>query len=268
MQAFYFHATLRASLWLPLCCASVLASAQDVTRDTLVRNWGRSTTDQKISAISAGLNSPARESKALALSGVARLGMEDRASVQRRFPASSIRPYLQDADAEVARQAARAYVAISESDETAEADIVAVAASGRSPLRQYEYIRYLSPKGITSEAARQWLTSLAQRPLSEEKFSAVEALVVGNRMPPASLLPQVMELIRSPEYFCALSLVLSLERFGLPASTYIDELIELRSKLEQEAKLSVDDRTVVLRAEFAVAGPAMDEAIAALQALQ
>jgi hypothetical protein len=263
-----FRTTLRAALWLPLCSAAALASAQDVTRDTLVRYWSRSSTDQRISAISAGLNSSAKESQALALSGVARLGAEDRASAQRRFPASSIRPYLQDADAEVARQAARAYVAISDSDETAEGDIVAIAAGGRSPLRPHEYIRYLRPKGITSEAARQWLTSLAQGPLSEEKFSAVEALVIGTEMPPASLLPQVMELIRSPEYFCALNLVLSLQKFGLPAATYIDELVELRAKLEQEAKLPVDYRTVVLRAEFSDAGPVMDEAIAALQALQ
>jgi hypothetical protein len=267
MRSSCFRTTLRRALWLPLCCSAALAWAQDATRDVLVRNWDRSSTDQRISAISAALSSSASENKALALSGVARLVVEDRASAQRRFPASSIRPYLQDPDAEVARQAARAYVAISDSDETAEADIVAIAASGRSPLLPHEYIRYLRPKGITSEAARQWLTSLAQGPLSVEKHSAVEALVILNGMPPASLLPQVMELIRSPEYFCATNLVLSLKDFGRPAARYVDELVELRAKLEAEAKLPVDARTVVLRTEFATAASVMDEAIAALQKL-
>jgi hypothetical protein len=199
------------------------------------------------------------------LSGVARLGAEDRASAQRRFPSSSIRPYLQDSDAEVVRQAARAYVAISDSDQTVEEDIVAIATGGRSPLRPHEFIRHLRPKGITSDAARQWLTSLAQRPLSVEKFSAVEALVIGGEKPPASLLPHVMELIRSPEYFCAANLVLSLKTFGQPAVGYIDELIELRAKLEVEAKLPVDHRAVVLSTEFAIAASVMDEAIAALK---
>lgn len=204
----------------------------------------------------------------IALDGVARLGLEDPAPARRHFPGSSIRPYLQGPDAEVASLAARAMVAISDSDEAAESEFVAIAASGRSPLRPHEYIRHLRPRGITSEAARQWLMSLAQRPLSEEKFSAVEALVAGLEMPPVSLLPEAMELIRSREHFCALNLVLTLKKFGRPAAAHVDELIELRVKLEQESKLPPDNRSVVLYAEFSVAGPAMDETIAALRALQ
>lgn len=259
--------TRRAALWLPLLCAAALASAQEVTKETL-RNWALFSTDQKISAIDAGLSSPAKESRALALNGVARLALEDPASAQRHFPASSIRPYLLDADAEVAGQAARAIGAISDSDAAAESEIVAMATSGRSPLRPHEHVRYLRPGGITSEGARQWLMSLAQGPMSEDKFSAAEALVVGLEMPPASLLPEVMELIRSPEHFCALNLVLTLKKFGRPAAMHADELIELRTRLERESRLLPDDRSVVLYAEFSVAGPAMDEAIAALRALK
>jgi hypothetical protein len=204
-----------------------MVSAQDVTEDVIVRNWLQSSTDQKISAIRAGLISPAKRSNALAMVGVALLGVEDRAATQRLFPASSIRPHLLDADPDVAREATRAYLSI--------------------------------------EAARQWLTSLAQKPLSVEKFSAVEALVIGTRTPPVSLLPQVMELIRSPQYFCAGNLVISLKKFGSPAAKYLDELIALRAKLEVEAKLPVDDQTVVLYMPFATAASVMDEAIAALQ---
>jgi len=257
--------TLRKALWLYLCCSAMVGSAQDAMRDVLIRDWQRSSTDQRISAISVGLSSTAAESKALALSGIARLGVEDRASTQRHFPVRAILPYLEDVDAEVARQAARAYASLSDTDEAAEVGIVATATSGRSPLRSHEYIRYLRPSGITSEAARRWLMSLAQGPLSVEKFSAVEALVIGMEVPPASLLPEVMELIRSREYFCAGNLVLTLHKFGRPAARYLDELIALRAKLQTEGRLSVDDRAVVLHTSLATATSMMDEAIAALQ---
>lgn len=248
---------------LLLCCVAGVAFSQDVDRDVLVRSWERSSAEQKISAIIEGFSAESSESRALALSGIARLAIEDRQLVQQRFPASSIRPFLQDADAEVVRQAARAYVAISNSDEAAELEIVAAATSGRSTLRPWEYVRYLRPMGITSDAARMWLTSLAQGPVSEDKYSAVEVLV-NVRTPPAFLLPHVMELIRSPQYFCSPNLLNSLPGFGRPAEAYVSELTGLRAKLEAEGKLPVDSRTVVLVTEPEVALSILDEAIAAL----
>src|SRR5690606_35777830 len=122
----------------------------------------------------------------------------------------------------------------------------------------------------TSEAARRWLTSLAVGPVSDEKYSAVHALIIsslvgGSDIPPPSLLPHVMALIRSREYFCDHTLVISLEKFGRPAVQYVDELVALRAKLESEARLPVDDRSVVLRTQYETAASAMDEAIARLQ---
>jgi hypothetical protein len=260
-----FRVIVLRALALPLVFGAALAAAQDVTKEVVVRTWWQSTPEQKISAINAGLDSPSKQDHALALIGISRLGAEDPATARRLFPAGTIHPYLLDADSDTADAAARAWLVIADSDAAAEAHIVAVVTSGQSARRPHEFIRYIRADGITSEVARKWLMSLAQGPLSVEKYSTTEALVSLEASPPATLLPHAMELMRSREYFCTPSLVLSLKKFGRPASRYLDEVIALRAKLEAEGKLRVDDRSVKLMTAPDVAVSLMDEAIAALR---
>jgi|GEM_PF-2375196 len=251
---------------LALLCMVAVALGQEALEDLVTRKWFDVDTDEKIATISAGLNATKSETRALALTGIARLVAEDRATAQDRFPARTILPYLQDADADVAKTATRAYMALVGDDVKAETDVVNVARRGGGPLGTLDYVRVLRIDGISSEAAKDWLISLAQRPVSVEKHTAVETLVFGMASPPVSVLPHVMDLIRSPEYFCDTILVTYLPKFGADAATYLAELVSLRARLQSELNAPLQDRAVTIKVEPHIALSAMDETIAVLRA--
>lgn len=253
-----------------LSCATTKAPAQEVDGDVLTREWMQASNEQRVSAIESALRGASDKRRATALNAISLLVAENGEAARRQFTPGSIRPYMLSQNEEVSRTATRAYFAVSDSDAKAEADLVAMIRRGELPLPSINYIRYLRPGGITSDAASRWLTSLAVGPISAEKYAAVHALIIhslvgGSDTPPGSLLPHVMALIRSPEYFCDYTLVRSLEKFGRQAVQHVDELVVLRARLESEAHLPVDDRSFVLRTQYEMVASVMDETIARLQ---
>lgn len=260
----------RFGLLVALSGAVTNGMTQDVREDVLTRDWAKSSYEQRVAAINLGLGHPSDQRKTLALQAISLLAAEDRAAAMEQFTPNSIRVYLLSKDQDVSRTAARAYFAVSESDASAESDLVAMIRSGELPAPPVEYIRYLRTGGITSDAARSWLLSLSAGPVSAEKYAAVHALVVnslagGNETPLPSLLPHVMALIRSPEFFCDYTLVRSPEKFGHPAAQHLDELLALRARLVSEANVPADDRSFVLRTEPDMSLAAIDEVVSRLR---
>jgi hypothetical protein len=220
-----------------------VALGQADLRTVLVEEWQIHGPEYKALLLADGLNSRQAEERALALAGIARLSLEDRELSRARFAAEDIARSFDDGDAEVVRQAMRAYASLAADDSAAEAAIVARARRGGGPLQDWEYIRYLRPEGITSSQARDWLLELAEGPVAANKFSAAELLVFRLDEPPQSLLPEVMQLIRSDEYFCHPNLTQFVPKFGPGALSYLDELKELRASLSSRIGTAAGNRS-------------------------
>lgn len=242
-----------------------IAFGQSLTRKLLVEDWTQFTPEAKASLLSTALSDSRPEEKALALAGIARLALEDSELTRASFAARDIAAFFHDGDAEVVRQAMNAYVAIVESDDAAETEIVARARLGGGPLQSWEYVRSLRANGISSDAARDWLLDLARGPISDDKFSAAEALVGRTDQPPQALLSEVMQLIRSPEYFCYPSLTQFMPKFGLDAVAYLDELKELRVILSNRIGTAAGLRLAGSRSLGAFDLEMMDKAIEAIE---
>ncbi len=144
--------------------------------------------------------------------------------------------------------------------------IVGRALLGGELFEQGRHIQFLEYRGLVSPAARDYLTSLTEGPISERRYSATRALLQAAPSPPESLLPKVMELIRSAEYFCHSNLVRHLPKFGSAATAYTDELRVLRGELEAELLLPPDDRSVRITSQSTVLS-VLDSAIAELEGM-
>lgn len=231
--------------------------------------WMQASVEQKIAAIDTGLRSASERERAMALNAIAQLAVEDAAQAREHFSADSLRPHIFDHHTDVTMTAMQAYLAVSESDAAAEAGIVQMFRDGGLPRPWINYARYLRRGGISSDAARAWLTAFVDGPVTDEKYVAVAALVtpalIRDEALPASLLPPVMELIRSSRYFCDITLLQALEKFQPHAAQHVDELVALRAKLESERELAVDDRSFTLRAGVEQVASVLDEVIAALK---
>jgi hypothetical protein len=175
-----------------------------------------------------GLSREDAEDKESALAGVLRLAMAAPYLARSSFDLDVIESLFDDSDTDVLKNALAVYVQLAPDDSETEVAVVERARKGGGPLRDWEYIRYLRPLGITSEVAQTWLLELATGPVSESKYSAARALVAHMENPPQSLLPEVMQLIRSPEYFCDAGLTQHIPRFGASAVPYLGELRALR----------------------------------------
>jgi hypothetical protein len=244
---------------------STAAYAQEDLRELLVRQWGAYSPEGRAAFVAGGLVRADAESKALALAGIARLAGETPDVARRRFDPDDVRSHFSDSDADVVKEALHAYRLLVTDDARAESAIVERAQQGGGPLKDSEYIRHLRPQGISSDAAAQWLLDLAQGPISPAKFSAAEALVIGLEVPPPSLLPEVMELIRSAEYFCRFNLIQSLPKFGPAAGAYLGELTGLRQRLVEQAALPSRNRSVTMVEPAVDVVDALDKAMSALK---
>lgn len=211
--------------------ATTVASAQDDIRDFVVRDWDQYPAEDKAARLSAELRATDSEARALALAGLLRLGLENIDIARERFELREVEILFDDEDPEVVRNAMSAYVMLSTDDQQAESTIVARAKAGDSALDDSDYFRYLRPNGISSNDARDWLLELALGPTSDTSFSAARALISGMESPPESLLPRVMELIASDEYFCHAGLTQHVPRFGTSARQYLDQMQLLRQDL-------------------------------------
>lgn len=218
------------ALALLLVFASSAAISQPNLRELVVDFdlWDVYTLEELADFFAEGLQREDAEERALALAGIIRLALVAPELSRSRFDLDGIESQFGDTDSDVVKEALTAYVQMAPIDSAAENAVVRRARQGGGPLRDWEYVRYLRPRGITSQAAQDWLLELATGPLSENKFSAAEALVRGMETPPQALLPEVMQLIRSPEYFCYPSLTQFIPKFGSDAVTYLPELRELR----------------------------------------
>jgi hypothetical protein len=186
---------------------------------------------ERASGISEGLSSSDARERELAFAGVYRLSLEDVEFSRGRFPLEDIVAHFDDEDADAAKSALLAFTALSTDDRSAEATIVGHARSRSGSLQDWQYIRYLRHDGISSDVAVDWLFSLAEGPMGDTKLSATRALVAGMVEPPQSLLPIVMDLVRSPEYFCHSGLTQHIPKFGAEARQHLDELRALRVTL-------------------------------------
>lgn len=236
----------RASLALAWVLASAAAHGQEDLNELVVRSWDAYTPQARAEFLAGGLTRADAESKGLALAGVARLAGETPDVARSKFDPETIRVHFSDPDPDVVKQALLAYRLLVPDDAQAEAAIVQRAQQDGEPLKDWEYIRYLRPNGISSKVAQAWLLTLADGAISESKFSAAEALVMGIEVPPPSLLSDVLELIQSPEYFCRFNLVQFLPKFGPAAATHLVDLMQLRQELVEEMALPADKRSVTL----------------------
>ena len=236
----------RRTLW-SLALASIVLSrgvhGQEDLRE-LGKTWNNYSPEAKAAFLAGGLLRSDAKSKALALAGVTRLAAETPDVARSRFNPEDVRSYFSDSDKDVVKAALSAYRSLQQDDAVAEAVIVEQAQKGGGPLRDWEYIRYLEPDGISSGVAEKWLLKMAEGPISTSKFEAVEALAIGMERPPPSLLPEVLALIRSNEYFCHFNLVRSLPKFGPAAAVYVDELAGLRRLLVEQIALPEEKRVV------------------------
>jgi hypothetical protein len=212
-----------------------------------------------------GLGRDDAEERALALAGVGRLAMVAPDFARPRFDLDRIQAHFDDSDSDVVKQAMGAYVQLTSDDSRAEDALVGRARRGGGPLQDWEYIRYLRPSGITSQAAQEWLLELATGPISENKFSAAAALVRGMETPPRSLLPEVMALIRSPEYFCYPNLTQFIPKFGPDAVPYLEELAELRDIVSNRIGTAAGFRLAGSRTLTRYDLETIEEAIAAIE---
>jgi hypothetical protein len=266
MNASRSHSILAlGSLVFACTLVSTGVYGQEDLRELIVRQWGAFSPEDRAAFIAGGLVRADAESKALALAGVARLAGETPDVARRRFNPDDIRVFFSDSDPDVVKEALNSYRLLEPDDARAERTIVEQAQKAGGPLQDTEYIRYLRPHGVTSNTAHDWLLNLAEGPISPAKFSAAEALVLGLEVPPPSLLLEVMELIRSAEYFCRFNLVHSLHKFGPAAGAYHDELTRLRQKLIEEAALPSEKRSVALVGPPNELISALDTAISALR---
>jgi hypothetical protein len=193
-----------------------------------VNGWDAYSPQEIVDILAEGLARDDVESKALALAGMATFALAAPDLIRTTVGLDSIRSYFVHSDLDVARNSMLTYQLVAPADADAEQAIVDRARSGGGPLEDWQYIRYLRSQGITSAAARNWLLELAEGPTSATRFEAASALIRGLEMPPESLLSIVMELIRSPEYFCHPNLTQHVPKFGASAVQYLGELRELR----------------------------------------
>lgn len=234
------------SLALAWVLAAAAAHGQEDLHELVVRSWDAYAPQARAEFLAGGLARADSESKGLALAGVARLATETPDVARAKFDPETIRVHFSDRDPDVVKQALLAYRSLVPDDAQAEAAIVQRAQLDGGPLKDWEYIRYLRPNGISSKAAQAWLLTLADGAISESKFSAAEALVMGMEVPPPSLLLDVLELIQSPEYFCRFNLVQFLPKFGPAAATHLADLVQLRQELVEQITLPADKRSVTI----------------------
>jgi len=217
-------------LSLLLILASNTVDAQRDLHELVVNFelWEVYSLDELAGFFADGLEREDSRDRELALAGAIRLATVAPDLARSSFDLDEIASHFNDSNTDVLKNALALYVQLAPDDSEAEVVIIERARQGGGPLRDWEYIRYLRPSGITSEVAQTWLLELALVPTSESKYSAARALVSYMENPPQSLLPEVMQLIRSPEYFCDGSLTQRIAKFGDSAVPYLGELRELR----------------------------------------
>lgn len=256
--------TPRCVFILAWILAGTAARGQEDLHELITKQWYVTPFEVRSAAIAEGLERSDAESRARALSGIVLLAIEDLAATRSRFDSGAVAVHFWDDNAEVTKQAMRAYSALVPDDRDVETAVIGRAVAGGGPLKAEEYIRYLRTE-ITTDAARDWLLGLSAQPISPAKYSAAEALVLGLAEPPQSLLPDVMELVRSNEYFCAPNLVMHLPKFGDAASAYLGELKELRGVLVEQGRLPPRERSVVMSSDPRFPLEVLDEAISSLE---
>lgn len=234
------------SLALAWVLASAAAHGQEDLQELVARSWDAYSPQARAEFLAGGLARADSKSKGLALAGVARLAGETPDVARSKFDPETIRAHFSDGDPDVVKQALLAYRLLVPDDAQAEAAIVQRAQVDGRPLKDWEYIRYLRPNGISSRDAQAWLLTLADAAISESKFSAAEALVMGMEAPPPSLLPDVLELIQSPQYFCRFNLVQFFPKFGPAAAAHSADLMQLRQELVEQMTLPAEKRSVTL----------------------
>jgi len=240
-------------------------NAQPSLRELLVNFelWEDYSLEELAGFFSDGLGREDPEERALALAGVMRLAMWMPDFASSSFGLDEIESHFDDSDSDVVKQALAAYVQLAPDDAEAEVAVIERAREGGGPLQDWEYIRYLRPTGITSDAAQAWLLELAMDQGSESRYSAARALITHMDVPPEPLLEHVMALIRSPEYFCDGSLTQFISKFGDSAVPYLAELRELRVVLLNRIGTPVGNTANGILGEFELR--MIDRAISSLE---
>lgn len=229
------------------------------------QQWSNLPIDEAIGLVRDGLESPDAGNRGGALLGLMHLAWENPERIRSEFDLSeAIYERMYDQDERVVEAAMMLAVRLIDDVEEVESAIVGRAVLGGEWFEQVGHITYLEYHGLQTPVARDYLFSLTDGPISEVRFVATASLLQALPSPPEALITGVMELIRSPEYFCHVNLVQHLPKFGSAAAAYLSELRTLRVVLQVELSLPPDQRSVRIVGLQSIL-PTMDSAIAALE---
>ncbi len=248
----------------------VPALGQEVLRDVFKREiWNQYSNAERVAIVAEGFSSEHAEVRQNALAGVVWLIIADSDFARSVFQPRTIREHFYDQEAAVVRTAFWTYSHLVEDAEEYESAVVQRALMGGGPLANIDYVGLLYQ--YSSHSARDWLLSVIQtttdRVTRVEAIRALVSSINAPEPPPQFLLPDVMEIIRSPDYFCHPSLTQSLPKFGPPAAAHLDELRVLRGELQAQSLLPVLDRSVRILGNDRMTLETMDRAIAELERL-